>query len=129
MSTTIAAYYSDELTGWNEAILFYNEEVDELEQKLEEVIRRNSIQGIAEKVETHQALLNHTSEKFYRIQLQIQQQEAALKADSTLLDDTAIKNETGQKQNDLRREMQAAEKEYIDAKFECYNFLSGILKK
>jgi hypothetical protein len=129
MPTTIASYYIDELTDWNESVIFYTEEMDEFEQKLEEVIRRNSIAGIAAKVETQQELLNQTLEKFYKIQQQIQQQETALKTDGTLVDDKAINNETEKQQNELRRNMEAAEKEYIDTKFNFYNFLSGILKK
>jgi|SRR5665647_1991833 len=129
MPNTIAEYYTDEMVDWNDSITFYSEEMDELEQKLGEVIRRNSIVGIAEKVEVHQTLLNELSEKFYKLQIEIQQQEAALKTDSTLIDDTLINNETEKRQVELRSKMQAAEKEYIDVKFDCYNFLSGTLKK
>lgn len=129
MSTTIAAYYIDELTDWNESIRLYHEEADEFEQKLEEVVRRNSIAGIAAKVETHQALLNQASEKLYKLQVKIEQQQTTLKTDGTLVDDKAINIETEKQQNELRHRMQAAEKEYIDAKFDCYNFLSQTLKK
>lgn len=129
MPNTIAEYYTDEMVDWNDSITFYSEEMDELEQKLGEVIRRDSIVGIAEKVEVHQTLLNELSEKFYKLQIEIQQQEAALKTDSTLIDDTLINNETEKRQVELRSKMQAAEKEYIDVKFDCYNFLSGTLKK
>ena len=57
MASTIATYYSDELIDWNESILFYNKETDDLSQKLGDVLRRNSIVGIAEKVESQQELL------------------------------------------------------------------------
>src|SRR5665647_1505768 len=129
MPNTIAEYYTDELLDWNKSIIFYNHEMHEFTQKLGDVIRRNSIVGIVEKVEVHQTMLNWLSEKFYKIQLEIQQQETALKTDSTFIDDTLIKNETENRQVELRRKMQSAEKEYIDIKFECYNFLSGTLKK
>ena len=129
MPNAIAEYYADELLDWNKSIIFYNNEMHEFTQKLSDLIRRNSIVGIAEKVEVHQTMLNRLSEKFYKIQLEIQQQETALKTDSTFIDDTLIKNETENRQVELRRKMQSAEKEYIDVKFECYNFLSGTLKK
>ncbi len=54
MPNTIAEYYSDELADWKESIAFYTGETDELEKRLGEVIRRNSITGIAEKVEYQQ---------------------------------------------------------------------------
>lgn len=129
MSTTIAEYYTDELVEWNDSINFYSKEMDKLEQKLGEIISRNSIVGIAEKVEAHQTLLNELSDKFHGLQIEIQQQEAVFKTDSTLVDNTLINNETGMRQAELRRNMQTAEKEYIDVKFDCYNFLSQTLKK
>jgi hypothetical protein len=129
MATTISEYYTDELLDWNNSIVFYKNEMDEFTQKLGEVIRRNSIVGIAERVEEHQTLLNKVGDKFYRIQIEIQQQGQALKSDSTLLDDSLINTETEKRQVELRSKMQAAEKEYIDVKFTCYNFLSGTLKK
>ena len=129
MATTISEYYTDELLDWNNSIVFYKNEMDEFTQKLGEVIRRNSIVGIAERVEEHQTLLNKVGDKFYRIQIEIQQQGQALKSDSTLLDNRLINTETEKRQVELRSKMQAAEKEYIDVKFTCYNFLSGTLKK
>jgi len=129
MAITISEYYTDELLDWNNSIVFYKNEMDEFTQKLGEVIRRNSIVGIAERVEEHQTLLNKVGDKFYRIQIEIQQQGQALKSDSTLLDDRLINTETEKRQVELRSKMQAAEKEYIDVKFTCYNFLSGTLKK
>lgn len=129
MPNNIAEFYTDELLDWNDSILFYNKEMDDFEKRLGEVVRRNSIVGIANKVEAQQNLLNLISEKFYRTQIEIQQQQASLKTDSTLLDDTQINEATEKKQNDLRRKMQAVEREYIDIKFGCYNFLSGTLKK
>jgi len=129
MASTIATYYSDELIDWNESILFYNKETDDLSQKLGDVLRRNSIVGIAEKVESQQELLNLASDKFYRLQIDIQQQQEFLKTDSTFIDDSFISEETEKKQTELRKQMQTMEKEYIDVKFNCYDFLSGTLKK
>jgi hypothetical protein len=129
MPNTIAEYYKDELIDWNNSILFHNKEMQEMTQKLAEVIRRNSIEGIGEKVEAHQALLNHLSDAFYQLQLSIQEQHASLKTDSRLIDDTLVGGETERRQNDIRRRMQETVKAYVDVKFNCYNFLSGTLRK
>lgn len=129
MPNTIAEYYTDELDEWNNAIIFYNSEMDEFEHKLAEVISRNSIVGIAEKVEAHQNLLNQVSEKFYKLEMEIQEQQESLKTDSTLIDNTLINDAIEKRQMELRQKIQATEKEYIDIKFDCYNFLSGTLKK
>jgi uncharacterized membrane protein YgaE (UPF0421/DUF939 family) len=129
MPNTIAEYYTDELVEWNKSIIFYNNEVEDFTRKLGDVIRRNSITGIAAKVEAHQTLLNRLSEKFYKLRMLMKEQEAVLKTDSTLIDDTLINTETEKRQNELRRKMPATEKQYIDVKFDCYNFLSETLKK
>lgn len=129
MPNTIAEYYTDELLNWNNAILYYNQEMDDFEKKLGEVIRRNSITGIAAKVETQQAGLNSMTDKFYKIQQKIKEQAASLKSGTSLIDDASINIEIEKRQLDLRSRMQTAEKEYIDIKFTCYNFLTGTLKK
>ena len=129
MATVKAAYYTDEINGWYETIRFYDEEMNEMEEKLSEVIQRNSIMGIAVQVEAHQAKLNGVAEKFYRLQLQMKQQEDALYTDSTVVDDAQINEATESLQVMLRHNMQQTEKEYIDVKYACLNFLSATLKK
>lgn len=129
MPNVKAEYYSDELLDWNHSIDFNNSEMDLLTEKLTEVIRRNSIVGIADKVEAQQTRINGSQDTFQKLAFEIEQQEAALKTDSTYIEDAQINNETEKRQEALRARMQAAEKEYIDVKFDCYHFLSGTLKK
>ena len=129
MPNVKAEYYSDELLDWNHSIDFNNSEMELLTEKLTEVIRRNSIVGIADKVEAQQTRINGSLDTFRKLAFEIEQQEAALKTDNTLIEDAQINNETEKRQEALRARMQAAEKEYIDVKFDCYHFLSGTLKK
>lgn len=128
MATTIAEYYIAELLDWNNAIIFYNEEMEEIEQKLAEVISRNSIVGIAEKVEFQQTLLNNVSDKFYKLQNEIQEQSSSLQSDGKLKEDALISNDYELKQFEIRQKMNIVEKDYIDKKLNCYNFLSATLK-
>ncbi|MDB5275671.1 hypothetical protein QWZ08_13185 [Ferruginibacter paludis] len=129
MATSIAEHYTDELVDWARLIAFYDQEATEFETKLEEVIQRNSIPNIAAKVEEQQDKLNIVWKKFKGLRRQIQKQVAALKTDSTFIDNTRINTETANKQNELRLYMQQAEREYIDAKYSCSGFLSATLKK
>ncbi|WP_026898254.1 hypothetical protein [Daejeonella oryzae] len=129
MATNIAQYYSEEMVDWNDAITFYEEEIDDLQNKLLDVIRRNSIVDIAKKVGDHQILLNQVAERFRKLQYRIEQQESELKIDSSLVDNILINNTIETTQAELRREMYTIEKEYIDVKFDCYHFLSETLKK
>ena len=129
MSTTISEYYLDELERANRQVVAYRREIFELESKLAAVIRRNSIPGLAALVEQQQDKLNRVSKKFDLLQVQFHQQQAALKTDDKFVDDSLIKTQTEVQQNELRQLMQACEKEYVDAKHDCSNFLSGLFKK
>ena len=129
MATTKAQYFTEELAEWKRLVSFYYREIDEFGTKLAEVIQRNTIPNLATKVEEHQDKLNAVLKKFKRLQMQIRKQETALKADDSYIDDTLIITETETHQSQLRRNMQQVEKEYIDTKYACYNFLSETLKK
>jgi hypothetical protein len=129
MPNTIAEYYTGELLGWNKSIVFYNTEMNEITLGLSEVIRRNSIVDIGNKVEAHQNLLNKLSDKLYQIQSKILEQQAVLKTNDHLIEDTMVNDEIEKQQEDLRTKMQVLLKEYIDVKFTCYRFISDTLKK
>jgi superfamily II RNA helicase len=129
MATSLAKYYMDELVDWNRAIASYLEELNEFEIKLGEVIQRNTIPNIAAKVEEQQNKLNQVSGKFHSLPGLIQQQKIMLKTDNAFIEDALLTAETEKQQNELRRIMQQTEKEYIEKKHECNNFLSGTMKK
>jgi len=129
MATTIAEHYSDELDNWVQSLNFYNVEMDLLESKLYEVVRRDCIVGIAEKVNAYQERLSNLSEKFDSFIETIELQEAELKIDGKLIDDFLINYETDKQQSELRTKMHELEKKYVDVKHECNNFLTETLKK
>lgn len=127
MFKTIAEFYIDELSNWNKTIVFINEEMDGFEKKLADTIRRNSIVGIADMVEKHQLEFNEVSDKFYRFQIELEQQLNTLKKNNILLENKNIDNGIKKKQSELRNKMKDIEKEYIDLKFNCNAFLSSTL--
>jgi low affinity Fe/Cu permease len=129
MATTISEYFLDELMSWNESIMFCYEEIAELQQKLEDVIRRNSIVDIAQKVGVHQEQLEMITDKFQKLQLKFEHQEEHLVSDDAYVDNAIIDDKIEKQQANLRHKMQASQKEYVDIKFECYHFLSKIFKK
>ena len=128
MSTTIAEHYSDELDNWVQSLHFYNVEMDLIESKLYEIVRRNCIVGIAEKVNTYQVRLSNLSEKFDSLIETIELQEAELKIDGKLVDDFLINYETEKLQTELRTKMEGLEKKYIDVRQDCNSFLTDTLK-
>lgn len=128
MASLIAEYYTDELNGWNRSISSYHNEMSEMEDKLSLVIQRNTIPNIAAKLEAEQDKLNTIAAKFAKLLPYMQKQEAALKKDSTWLEDKEINTKTENLQNRLRLAMQQAEKKYVDVKYSCTNFLLNTLK-
>lgn len=129
MAKSLATYYLDELSDWNSTLRFFNTEITELTGKLNDVVRRNTITGIAGKVEGQQALLNKFVAEFADLQQEMQKQENELKKGNGMIDNTLIDAEIENRQNRLRRIMQAVEKSYIDMKFDCHDFLSKMIRK
>lgn len=129
MPNDIAGYYNNELAGWKKLVEFYDEELAELQQRLSEVVQRNTIPGIAAKTEAQQELLNNAAEGFYSLLSLIQKQQEALTANSPLPNNTELISRAEKKQQELRGGMQLAEKKYIDAKYSCLNFLAAVLLK
>lgn len=129
VSSTLSNYYFDELTEWKDLTSFYLNEMKSFSLKFINVIHRNSIIGIAEKVESHQIRLNHIRDKFNKILRDIKFQESILMFNDNLIDDDRITREIEKFQIDLRSKIQSVEKEYGDVKFDCYFFLAGVLKK
>lgn len=129
MSNSISKQYDDELAGWKHSIEFYEETLESLGDRLAEVINRNSIVDIAAKVEVYQIIIDKVIIKLKVLEKDIEQQEKAIKEDVILIDDEMITASIKENQNLLRAKTQKTEREYIDAKHECNEFLSAILKK
>jgi hypothetical protein len=125
--STVIDYYKSELDEWKLAIIAHTKEIAGLEKKLAVAISRNYVKGIGTKVETQLSMLNKISGIFQTLQLEIQQQETLLKTEDKQFTADKLRN-SKQSQHVLRINMQAAEKEYIDVKFSCHDFLSGTLK-
>lgn len=128
MANTIAEQYAEELESWIRTIHFYGSEINQLDSKLYELLTRNSVVGLAKKVDFYQVKLMNLSEKFDAILESIEEQEDELKADGKLLEDVLINYETERQQKDLREEMLSMEKRFAEVKFECEQFLTRKIK-
>jgi flagellar biosynthesis chaperone FliJ len=127
MNKTVAGYYEDELAHWIRQIQFYNNEIAGLGTKLAQVIQRNSIPHIADKVEAQQTTLDKVLAQFKMLQVLIDRQHNRLKKDQALIDNRQIDENTNETQNQLRQQMEQAEKFYLEVKYGCYHFLSESL--
>ncbi len=129
MAKEKSSYYEVELTTWLSSIKFYSEQKLIIDTKLDEVIKRNSLIDIAAKVEAHQILLNEIFTKFKKIHKEIDIQFNKIKVNENLIEDDSVTIEMEDSQSELRQRISLIEKEYIDIKSYCYDFLSETLKK
>lgn len=129
MATTISNYYAGELAEWSHDVNVHIDTMDQLEDKLTAVIRRNCIPGIGHLVEGHLHQLDKITGILQTLQFDIHEQETLLNSyTGKSQEDASLKKDIEKKQAILRLNMQAAEKEFIDVKFGCYDFLSSTLK-
>jgi hypothetical protein len=130
MVTTLSKLFSDELDEWSHSVNIHMDDTDILEKKLTSVIRRDSIPGIASQVENHMHHLEKISGILQTLRYDMQEQETLLQAYKHKQEDDKLnKVDVEKKQAILRLNMQAAEKEFIDVKFGCYDFIADSLKK
>lgn len=129
MQQSVSEYYITELADWNRSIDFYDTEIADMEDKLNEIIHQNTIPNLAANTERFLNSMDVQRNIFLAIQLLIQKQETRLYKNDTPEENGEITTETKDEQNSIRDKMQSAEKNYIDAKYGCYNFLSGLLNK
>jgi len=129
MQQSVSEYYITELADWNRSIDFYDTEIADMEDKLNEIIHQNTIPNLAANTERFLNSMDVQRNIFLVIQHLIQQQETRLYKNDNPEENAEITTETKDEQNSIRDKMQSAEKNYIDAKYGCYNFLSGLLNK
>lgn len=128
MDHSVASYYSSELDEWSRFIQFCMYEIEAMENRLSEVIQRDTIPGIALKTEAEQAKLERITRDFRRIKKMIAEQLESLKKDHGYKEDRLIAAETENRQQEIRDLMQMTEKSYVETKYECYSFLSSVHK-
>lgn len=127
MTHSISAYYLSELDDWSRAVSFYEEEIEALELKLEEIIHRNTIPNLAANTEVFLKNFQQQLVQFELLESEIREQENLLTHDDEPDEDRAILPATKMQQTTLREQMKAAEKNFIESKYHCYEFLSETL--
>lgn len=127
MTHSISAYYLSELDDWSRAVSFYEEEIEALELKLEAIIHRNTIPNLAANTEVFLKSFQQQMVQFELLESAIREQENLLEHDDEPDEANAILPATKMQQSSLRAEMKAAEQNFVDTKYRCYDFLSETL--
>ena len=127
MKTSVAEYYLDELTGWRDSINFHIEEIDESEERLREVLHFNTIPKLAASTEHFLTLLTLSRQNFFSIKNKITELEAKLEEDGRPIGNELLNDNLKRVQKELRINKHSLEKEYLDVKFSCDEFLADTL--
>lgn len=129
MATSIAKLFIDELSGWNDTIDYYFEEIEEFEKKLSDLISRNTIPRLAENAELYLNRFLSQRQDFFLLTSEILKMQARLMKDTTPVDNEFITDQMKKEQTFLRERMKKTEQEYINLKFDCQNFFSETFGK
>ena len=129
MSKKISEFYIEELSDWIKSIGSYIDEISTLEQRLEDVIARNTVVDIAAKVEVHQMMLDNVSNKINELK-----QEYLIQKNELFVNDNPVADDKITQEIELKMKLNALkfsqiEKEFIDIKYYCISFLIEVLKK
>lgn len=129
MAKKIAEYYINELSDWIKSASSYLDEIIVIEQRLEDIVKRNTIVDIAAKVEVHQLMLDKMTGKFNKLKEDLLKQRNELTENDQPLTNEKITEEIELKMKMASLNYTQTEKEYIDIKYFCNSFLIEMLKK
>ncbi len=123
MSSEISRYFSEQLKDCNEAIYFDLGISSKLSERLEEVIRRNTIVDIAAKVEVYQKKLNDIERKLYALEAMVKRQEKLIHDNQATNINAEVNDDIKLRQQLIARKMKKTESDFIGVKFNCNAFL------
>lgn len=124
MTTSIAEYYLDELYDWRTSIDLYVEQISDAEGSLKDIVRFNTIPDLAAKVEHFLSQLFISKQNLLYLKTFVQSFERKLYREHTPVSNESITEDLKEKQNQLRKDMHSVEKEYLEVKYNCDQFLA-----
>jgi hypothetical protein len=127
MNSTITSYYISELDKWKDAINLHFEEMNDADEWLNEVLHYNTVPKLAAKVEHHlnqimlcRQLFDDLNDDILLIENKVSKDNVPLPAEEIV---TGIMNQ----QNVLRENIYKAEKQLLEVKYECNQFLADTM--
>jgi hypothetical protein len=123
MSTEISRYFTEQLKDSLDAIYFDLGISSKLSDRLEEVIRRNTIVDIAAKVEVYQKKLNDIERKLFALEGIVKRQEKSIIDNQEANKNAEVNDDIKIRQQLIVRKMKKTEGDFIRVKFDCNAFL------
>lgn len=125
MTTSIAEYYLDELYDWKSAVDLYLTKVDDSEEWLRSLQDSDSVPELAAKTEHYLNQLFLSKENLSSVRSAIQSSERKLYKEQAPVSNDAVTENLKIQQRKLRQDMHRVEKDYLDVKYECDEFLAN----
>lgn len=121
MPISITSYFLDELIALDERATVSLSEIPGLKTKILDVIHRDGVIELATNAEHLLELLSGIKQLFEMLHKTIRKQQNNLKESVTLV----VSNELRNRQESIRNRMLETERNYLDIKYGCLDFLSG----
>lgn len=118
MIKTGTDYFRDELTDWSKTLDFYRDEIPGFEYRLIELIQRNTD---TERALRSESFLNEFAELHNKINL-LHMEVKRLKGEQN----GAAHSQPVSSQDTLRENMQLVEKDFVETKYRCHQFLASV---
>ena len=124
MTTSIAEYYLTELNDWTNSLNFHLEEIEASQERLDEILHLNSVPDLAASVEHYLNQLFLSRQNQVSLRTHIHTQEQKLHKNYTPVGNDLVTEELKKLQKELRTSMHTTEKEYLDIKYACDEFIA-----
>ena len=127
MATSIAEFYINELDDWEDSIQLHLERISESEERLNEILRYNTIPNLAANVEHHINQLFLLRQNLADIDRQISFLQQKLYKEEAPVRDDLVTDEVKRQQNELRDNVYKVEKESLEVKHASDVFIASTI--
>lgn len=124
MALSIAEYYLDEIYTWKDALIFHLEESEQLQDFLQEILQLNSVPGLAMMAEHQLSAMFNIREVLQVLKAEGEGLQQVLQQQQRPISNQEITERMKQDQRNLRARMLAAEKEFLDIRYKCNEFIA-----
>jgi uncharacterized small protein (DUF1192 family) len=129
MTKTGSAYFRDQLIHWFKTLDFYRNEIPQFEERLVEVIQRNTSLELASQAESFLNQFAELHNKINLLQMEIERLKTDHSAHGRNNGSAQLQPQVQpqvQPQDSLRENMMATERDFVETKYNCHQFLAKV---
>ena len=129
MSNRVSEYYFNEIEGWKNSIDYYDRQIDQEIQWLEDIISLNTIPGLASSVQHFIKKFDEKRNAWKELKTAILEFGTTLydEENDEYLEDEFLEEDLVLRHRDQRDRMRRMEREYLDLKYAADQFIADTL--